>query len=72
MLSKNYVIEDLKFVYAVDNAHEVTFINEPAPIRFFEGANDFGFVKNYNGKGITRQVTPTLNSVFRLAYTTKI
>ena len=34
---------------------------------FFEVANAFGFVKNYNGKGITWQVTPTLNSVFRLA-----
>ena len=59
-------VRDLKSVYAMDNAHEVTFINEPAFIRFFEVANAFGFVKNYNGKGITWQFTPTLNSVFRL------
>ena len=53
MLSMNYVIvKDLKVYYAVDNAHEVTFINEPALIRFFEVANAFGFVKNYNGEGI--------------------
>ena len=36
MLSKNYVIvKDLKVVYAVDNAYEVTFINELALKRFF-------------------------------------
>ena len=36
MLSKNEVsVKDLKSVYAEDNAHEVTFINEPGLIRFF-------------------------------------
>ena len=45
-------------------ADEVTFFDEPVLIRFFDIANAFGGVKDYNGEGIIWHLTSTLNALY--------